>query len=80
MSQIYLFQLGTAAIGVAVVFVLILAVAAFVAFKMLAKSVKMAFRMIIVAIILLVALAGGAALLMLASDDSPKKPAPARTR
>ena len=35
------------------------AIVAFVAFKMLKKTVKMAFRMVIVAVILLIALVGG---------------------
>ncbi len=71
-----LFQIETFGIAAAAVFFLILAVVAFIAFKMLAKTVKMAFRMVIVAVILLIALVGGVALLMFGSGGKePAKPA-----
>jgi hypothetical protein len=50
-------------LGFAAVFFLVFVAVAFIAFKMLKKTVKMAVRMIIVAIILLVAIIGGTALL-----------------
>jgi hypothetical protein len=49
--------------GFAAVFFLICAVIAFVAFKMLKRTVKMAVRMTIVALILLIALIGGVSLI-----------------
>ena len=54
---------GGVGAGLAVVFFLIFAAVAFVAFKMLKRTVKMAVRMTIVAVILLIALIGGVSLL-----------------
>jgi EamA domain-containing membrane protein RarD len=65
-----------------VVFFLIFAAVAFIAYKMLKKTVKMAVRMTIVVAILLIALVGSIALLMFAGSrqsSSPTKPAPTRT-
>ena len=53
---------GLAGLGTAAAFFLVVAAVAFVAFKMLKKSVKMAFRMAIVAIIMVIAVAGSIAL------------------
>ncbi len=76
-----LIQIGTFGAVAAAVFVLVLAVVAFIAFKMLAKTVKMAFRMVIVAVILVIALIGGTALLMFGSGaKNATKPAATKPR
>ncbi|HEY8561798.1 MAG TPA: hypothetical protein VIL74_15590 [Pyrinomonadaceae bacterium] len=65
-----------------VVFFLIFAAVAFIAYKMLKRTVKMAVRMTIVVAILLIALVGSVALLMFAGSSktsTPTKPAPTRT-
>ncbi|MEK7725397.1 MAG: hypothetical protein AAB336_13675 [Acidobacteriota bacterium] len=56
---------GGIGIGLAVFFLLIGAVTAFVVFKMLKRTVKMAVRMAIVAVILIVAVVGGVAFLIM---------------
>ena len=70
---------GGIGIFAAVAFFLIFLVVAFIAFKLLKKTVKMAFRMVIVAVILAIAVAGGVALVALGTG-SPEKPRPTRTR
>ncbi len=65
---------GTFAI---VAFFLIFLAVAFIAFKMLKKTVKMAFRIAIVAIILAVAVAGSIALWAVGTTK-PTRPSPAR--
>jgi hypothetical protein len=60
--------------GLAAVFFLFCAVIAFVAFKMLKRTVKMAVRMAIVSVILLIALIGGISLLYFNSSSSGNKP------
>ena len=64
-----------------IAFFLVFAAVAFIAYKMLKKTVKMAVRMTIVVAILLIALVGSIALLMFAGskDSSPTKPAPTRS-
>jgi NhaP-type Na+/H+ or K+/H+ antiporter len=54
----------------AIVFFLIFAGAAYVAFRLLRKTVKMAFRMVIVALILAIAVAGSVSLWWLAGSKS----------
>ncbi len=62
-------------------FFLIAAVVAYIAFKMLKKTVKMAFRIVIVFIILGISAAGSIALWALSSGSSSSStPRPARTR
>jgi hypothetical protein len=63
-------------IAVAVGFFLVLATIAFIVFKMVKRTVKMAVRMTIVAIILLVAIIGGVSLLYFGSSsgDGSKPP------
>ena len=60
-----------------VVFLLICLAAAFIAFRLLKKSVKMAFRLIIVGIIILIAIAGSVSFWWLSTSKSPR-PGPAR--
>lgn len=67
---------GGIGIGLAVVFFLICAIAAFIAFKMLKRTVKMAIRMAIVAAILLIAVIGGVAFLVLGSGSGGSKAKP----
>ena len=70
---------GGIGIFAAVAFFLVFLAVAFIAFKMLKKTVKMAFRIVIVAVILAVAVAGSVALWGL-SGGSSQKPRPTRTR
>lgn len=61
---------GTLGIVGAAAFLLIFAAAAFIAFKVLKRSVKMAFRLAIVAVILVIAVAGSVALWAIESKPS----------
>jgi apolipoprotein N-acyltransferase len=66
---------------VGAVFLLVFLGVAFVAFKALKKTVKMAFRMAIVGVILLIAVVGSVSLWYFSSDASPKlKPPVERKR
>ena len=62
--------------GLAVAFFLLFALFAFITFRMLRKTVKMAVRMAIVAIFLLVAVIGGIALLLFSSGGTSKPARP----
>jgi hypothetical protein len=66
---------GLAGLGAAAFFFFALAAIAFVAFKLLRKSVKMAFRMAVVAMILVIGIAGSVALWAIESKPS-NRPAP----
>ena len=68
---------GTIGIIVAASFFLLLAGAAWVAFKALKKTAKMAVRMMIVAVILVIALVGSVSLWYFSSDTTPKLKPPA---
>jgi apolipoprotein N-acyltransferase len=57
---------------VAISFFLVLAGAAYVAFKALKKTVKMAIRMVIVAVILVIAVVGSISLWYFSSDATPR--------
>ena len=67
---------------VALVFFLVLVAIAFFAFKILKRTVKFAFRVVIVGIILMIAIAGSIALWALGSSKSasPAERPPARSR
>jgi uncharacterized membrane protein len=86
MSPAMFFDVGPSAGGIAVfaavAFFFVLASVAFFAFKMLRKSVKMAFRLIIVAIILLIAVAGSVTFWWLGSSSPtrPDRPRPTQPR
>lgn len=56
----------------AAAFLLVFLAVAFIAFKALKKTVKMAFRVAIVGVILLIALVGSTALWYFSSGGSPK--------
>lgn len=72
---------GMIGLVAAAAFFFILAAAAYVAFKALKKTVKMAVRMAIVAVILLVAVVGSVSLWYFSSDSAAKsKPAANRRR
>ncbi len=72
---------GGIGIFAAVVFFLIFIAAAFIAFKMLKRTVKMAFRIAIVAVILAVAVAGSVALWAFGTSKTPHpQPRPTQTR
>ena len=70
---------GGIGIVAAAVFFFVFVAAAFIAFKMLKRTVKMAFRVAIVAVILAVAVAGSVALWALGTGSS-ERPRPARNR
>ena len=65
---------------VAIAFFLVLAGTAYIAFKALKKTVKMAVRMVIVVVILAVAVVGSVSLWYFGSDASPKLKPPANRR
>ena len=71
---------GIIAVIVAVSFFLVLAGAAYIAFKALAKTMKMAVRMIIVVVILVIAVVGSISLWYFSSDVAPKQKPPAEKR
>ena len=72
---------GGIGIFLAVAFFFVLLAVAFIAFKLLKKSVKMAFRVVIVVIILVIAVAGSAAFFMLGTSKSPRpQPHPIQPR
>jgi len=68
---------GGVGVFMAVAFFLVLLAAAFIAFKMLKKSVKMAVRVVIVVVILAIAVTGSLSFYMLAKSK-PTRPTPAR--
>ena len=70
---------GGIGIVAGVAFLLIFLAVAFIAFKMLKRTVKMAFRIAIVAVILAVAVAGSVALWAFGPSKSTR-PTPTRTR
>ncbi len=63
---------GTIGVIVAVSFLLVFLGVAFVAFKALKKTVKMAFRMAIVSLILVIAIIGSFSLWYFSGGGSPK--------
>ncbi len=65
---------------VAAAFFLVLAGAAYIAFKALTKTVKMAVRMMIVGVILIVAVVGSISLWYYSTDATPKLKPPAERR
>ena len=69
---------GGTGVFLAVVFFLVLSAVAFIAFKVLKKTVKMAFRMAIVAIILVVAIVGSIAFWAFCTGGS-ERPKPRTT-
>ena len=71
---------GGVGVVAAVVFFLVLLAVAFIAFKMWKKTVKMAFRMVIVAVILAVAVAGSIALWAFSGSGSAERPKATRPR
>ncbi len=71
---------GGIGIFAAVAFFLIFLAFAFIAFKMLKKTLKMAFRMAIVAVILAVAIAGSIALWAFSGGGSAERPRPTQSR
>lgn len=70
---------GGIGIFAAAAFFLVFLAAAFIAFKLLKRTVKMAFRLVIVAVILAVAVAGSVALWAFGTAKSPR-PTANRTR
>jgi phosphoglycerol transferase MdoB-like AlkP superfamily enzyme len=73
-------ELGASGIVAGVVFFLIFAAVAYIAFRLLKKTVKMAFRMAIVAFIVLIALVGGIFFYWKGPSTSSSRPRSAPTR
>lgn len=72
---------GPMGIFAGIAFFLIFAAVAYIAFRLLKKTVKMAFRIAVVIIILLIAVAGSVSLYFFGSGSTrPQRPTPARTR
>ena len=71
---------GMVVIAIAVSFFLVLAGAAYIAFKALKKTAKMAIRMFIVAAILVIAVVGSVSLWYFSSDVTPKQKPPANRK
>lgn len=70
---------GGLGIFAAVAFFFVFAAVAFIAYKMLRRTVKMAFRMTVVAVILAIAVAGSIALWAFSSRPA-ERPRPTRPR
>jgi len=75
-------EIGTVGLAAAAGFFLILVAVAYIAFRMLRKTVRVALRMAIVAVILLIALVGSIAIYWKGSSSTSPgaKPAATRTR
>ena len=73
-------QLGTVGIAAIIGFFLIFAAVAYVAFRLMRKTVKMAFRLAIVAGILLIALIGSILIYWNGTKYTPRPPRPQPTR
>ncbi len=73
-------SVGTMGIIVAAAFFLVFAGVAFVAYKALKKTVKMAFRMAVVAVILVIAVIGSLTLWYFSGSGTPKLKPPANRR
>lgn len=71
---------GVIAVVIAVSFFLVLAGAAYIAFKALKATVKMAVRMVVVAVILVIAVVGSISLWYFSSDVTPRQKPPAERR
>ena len=71
---------GVIGVGVAGTFFLLLAGAAYVAFRTLKKTVKMAVRMAVVVVILVIAVAGSFSLWYFSSEATPKLKPPVERR
>ena len=63
---------GTIGIGIGVAFLLAALTAAYIAFRMLRKTVKIALRMLIVAVILAIGLVGTMAFFYMGSGGNPR--------
>ena len=71
---------GGVGVFLAVAFFLVLAAVAFITFKLLKKSVKMAVRVVIVVLIMAIAVVGTVGLWWVATSPSPKPPRTTKTR
>jgi predicted anti-sigma-YlaC factor YlaD len=71
---------GTIGVLLAVAFGFIVLAAAFFAFVMLRKTLKIALRLVIVAVLALIALVGSASFLWFYSGDNTAKPRPTNSR
>ena len=73
-------ELGTTGVAAIVGFLLIFVAIAYIAFRLLKRTVRMAFRMAIVAVILLVALVGSVYIYWSKTSYTPRPRPPLPTR
>jgi hypothetical protein len=74
-------ELGVAGIAAVVGFFLVFAAAAYIAFRVMKRTVRMALRMAIVAVILLIAVAGSIYIYWSKTSSNQRpKPTPTRSR
>jgi len=73
-------EIGTVGLAAGAGFFMILVAFAYIAFRMLRKTVRVALRMAIVAVILLIALVGGIAIYWKGSASTSTSPKPSPTR
>jgi len=74
-------ELGAVGLAAVIGFFLIFAAVAYVAFRLLRKTVKMAFRLAVVAVILLIALVGSLFIYWNQTKYTPRpRPQPTRSR
>jgi hypothetical protein len=71
---------GTGALAAGLVFFAVFAAIAYIAFRLLKKTVKMAFRMAVVAAILLIAVVGSLAFWWFNTGTTAERPRPAATK
>lgn len=78
--NLFFFEMSYLGIGAIIAILFIASASAFFAYVTLRKTVKMAFRLAIVAIILIIALVGSASFWWFSSGSKPTKPRSAPTR
>ncbi|MEO8650022.1 MAG: hypothetical protein ABI539_12725 [Acidobacteriota bacterium] len=73
-------SVGTAALAAGAIFFLVFAAAAFIAFRLLKRTVGLAIRAIVVLVILIIAVVGSASLWFYSGGSSTPRPANRRVR
>lgn len=71
---------GALLAGAGIVFFIALAAVAYIAFRIFRKTMKMAFRMAVLAAVLIFALGGSIGLWWFGTSKPPARPTPQRTR
>ena len=73
-------DIGPIGLAVGVGFFLVIAAAAYIAFRVMRRTVKMALRMAIVGVILLIAIIGSIAIFWMTSGSKPAATRPSNSR